>query len=169
MLICIVLRICVFDQPFQNTSSLLMSHIPITIPEFADIMFGNTSGPRQNGRHFADDIFKCIILNEDICISLGIWLKFVPKGQINKIPDLVQIMAWRRSSDKPLFETMTVSLLMHICATGPQWVIQLPDDYILKFVTVGFTMSFFQPKRHHSICSSTHLNLIVCRIKILSR
>ena len=26
----------------------------------------NTFGPRQNGRHFADDIFKCIFLDENV-------------------------------------------------------------------------------------------------------
>ena len=31
-------------------------------------------------------------------------------------------MAWCRSGDKPLFELMMVSLLMHICVTRPQWV-----------------------------------------------
>ena len=31
-------------------------------------------------------------------------------------------MAWRRSGDKPLSETMMVSLLTHICVTRPQWV-----------------------------------------------
>ena len=49
-------------------------------------------------------------------------LKFVPKGPINNIPALVQIMAWRRPGDKPLSEPMTVSLLTHICVTQPQWV-----------------------------------------------
>ena len=49
-------------------------------------------------------------------------LKFVPKGPINSIRALVQIMAWRRSGDKPLFEPMMVSLLTHICVTWPQWV-----------------------------------------------
>ena len=34
--------------------------------------------PTQNGRHFADDIFKCIFLNENIWIWLKISLKFVP-------------------------------------------------------------------------------------------
>ena len=48
--------------------------------------------------------------------------KFVPRGPINNIPALVQIMAWRRPGDKPLSEPMMVSLLMHICATRPQWV-----------------------------------------------
>ena len=49
-------------------------------------------------------------------------LKFVPRGTINKIPALVQIMVWRRPGDKPLSEPMVVSLLMHICVTRPQWV-----------------------------------------------
>ena len=49
----------------------------------------NTLRPRQNGRHFADDIFKCIFLNENVLISIKISLKFVPKGQINNIPALV--------------------------------------------------------------------------------
>ena len=82
----------------------------------------NTLRPRQNGRHFTDDIFKCIFLNENAWISLQISLKFVPKVQINNIPALVQIMAWRRPGDKPLSEPMMVSLLTNICVTRPQWV-----------------------------------------------
>ena len=41
---------------------------------------------RQNGRHFADDIFRCIFMNEKICILIKISLKFVPKGPINNNP-----------------------------------------------------------------------------------
>ena len=82
----------------------------------------NTLRPRRNGRAFADDIFKCIFLNENVRIPIEISLKFVPKGPINNIPSLVQIMAWRRQGDKPLSEPMIVSLLMHICVTRAQWV-----------------------------------------------
>ena len=82
----------------------------------------NTLRPRQNGRLFADDIFKSIFLNEKVWISIKISLKFVPKSQINNIPALVQIMAWRRPGDKPLSEPIMVSLLTHICVTRPQWV-----------------------------------------------
>ena len=81
-----------------------------------------TLRPRQNGRHFADNIFKCIFLNENAWISLMISLKFVPKVPINNIRSLVQIMAWRRPGAKPLSEPMMVSLLTHICVTRPQWV-----------------------------------------------
>ena len=76
----------------------------------------NTWGPvnilrsGQNGRQFPDDIFKCIFLKENVWISIKISLKFVPKGPINNIPALVQIMAWHRPGDKPLSEKMMVSL-----------------------------------------------------------
>ena len=42
-----------------------------------------------NGRHFPDDIFKCIFLNKNVLIWIKISLKFVSKGQINNIPALV--------------------------------------------------------------------------------
>ena len=82
-----------------------------------------TLRPRQNGRRFTDDTFKRIFLNENIRITIKISLQFAPKGPINNIPALVQIMAWRQSGDKPLSEPMMVSLLSHICVTRPWWVI----------------------------------------------
>ena len=77
---------------------------------------------RQNGHHFADDIYKCTFLNENVWISLTISLKFVPKFLITNIPALVQIMAWRHPGNKPLSGPMMVSSSMHICVTLPQWV-----------------------------------------------
>ena len=82
----------------------------------------NILRPRQSGRRFADDTFKCIFLNENVRISFKISLKFVPLGPINNIPALVQLMVWRRPGDKPLSEPMIVSLPTHICVTRPQWV-----------------------------------------------
>ena len=88
-----------------------------------DILWVNTLRPKQNGRHFEDDIFKCIFLNENIWIRMKISLKFVPKGRINNIPALVQILAWLcRSGDKPLSKLIMVSLPTHICVSWPQWV-----------------------------------------------
>ena len=51
--------------------------------------FVNSLRPRRNRRHFADDIFKCTLLNENVLISIKISLKFIPKGPINNIPALV--------------------------------------------------------------------------------
>ena len=78
--------------------------------------------PRQNGCHFADDTFKLIFLNENVRIAIKISLRFVPKGPINNIPALVEIMAWCWSGNKPLSEPMIFSLLTHICITQLQWV-----------------------------------------------
>ena len=82
----------------------------------------NTLRLRQDGRHFADAIFKCIFWDENAWILIKVSLKFVHKGQSNNIPALVQIMAWRWPGDKPSSEPMMVSLPTHICVTRPQWV-----------------------------------------------
>ena len=82
----------------------------------------NTLRPRRDGRHFPDDLFICIFLNENEWHSIKISLKFVPKLPINNIPTLVQIMAWCQPGDKPLSEPMMVVLPTHICVTRPQWI-----------------------------------------------
>ena len=60
---------------------------------WSDAILINSLRPRPNRRHFADAIFKRIFLNENVRISIEISLEFVPRGQINNIPALVQIMA----------------------------------------------------------------------------
>ena len=79
----------------------------------------DTIRPKRDGQHFADDIFKCILLNENIWISLRISQKYVLKVRIDSISALFQTMTWRPSDDKPLSET---KLATHICVTRPQWV-----------------------------------------------
>ena len=49
-----------------------------------------SSAPGWNDRHFADDIFKCIFVNEIMCILSNISLKFTPKGPINNNPSLIR-------------------------------------------------------------------------------
>ena len=39
--------------------------------------------PRQNGRHFADDIFNCIFLNENVLIAIQIDLAPTRRQAIN--------------------------------------------------------------------------------------
>ena len=110
--------------PTRRTSTVQpweLGNASNVIPHYSSKAEFNTLRPKQNGRHFADDIFKCIFLNENAWISVKISPKFVPKGPIKNIPALVQIMAWRRPGEKPLSEPM-VSLPTHICVTRPQWV-----------------------------------------------
>ena len=104
-----------FEMPWQSSDVTIMD-------SKGDVYSMVVICVRHNGRHFPDDIFKPIFLNENTRISIKISLKFVPKVPINNIPALVQIMAWRRSGDKPLSEPMMVSILTHICVTQPQWV-----------------------------------------------
>ena len=52
----------------------------------------------------ADDIFKCIFLNENDRILIQISLKSVPRSPIDNKTVLVQVMAWCRTGDKPLPE-----------------------------------------------------------------
>ena len=112
----------------------------------------NSLRQRQNGRRFADDTFKRIFLNENVRISIKISLKFVPKGPINNIPSLVQIMAWRRSGDKPLSEPMMVSLLTHICVTRPQWVTtSITANFCSKVTWLLFPNSFTTRSVSHGI------------------
>ena len=54
----------------------------------------------------AEDIFKHIFLNKNIRIPIQVSLKFVPKSLIDNTPALIQVMAWRRTGDKPLPEAM---------------------------------------------------------------
>ena len=66
----------------------------------------DSSVPGQNDRHFADDITRCVFLNETLCILIKISPKCVPKGSIDNILPLGYMMAWRRIGDKPLSEPM---------------------------------------------------------------
>ena len=65
----------------------------------------STLKPIQNDRHFTDDPFKCIFLNENEWISIEILLNFVSKGSINNIQAFVKIMAWRRQGEKAVIWT----------------------------------------------------------------
>ena len=85
-----------------NTSSNLFFSFHISTYHSKPVMWYaiilNTLRPRPNGRHFADEIFKYIFLNENAWIAIKISLKFVPEGFINNIPSLVQTMAWHRQA-----------------------------------------------------------------------
>ena len=66
----------------------------------------NTLRLRQNGRHSADNILKCISLNENVWILNRISLKYVPWGLIGNMTALVQIMALHQTGNRPLSEAV---------------------------------------------------------------
>ena len=56
------------------------------------LLFANLP-PEQNGRHFADNTFKCLFMDEALNILIQISLKFIPRGPLEKKPDLVQVLS----------------------------------------------------------------------------
>ena len=66
--------------------------------------------PEQKGHHVAVVIFKCIFMDGLFLNFTQISLKFAPKGLIDKSM-LVQVMAWRRTGDKPLSEPMLTQFI----------------------------------------------------------
>ena len=121
----------------------------------------NTLRPRQNGRHFADDIFKSNSWMKMFEFRLKYHWSLFLKDPINNILALVQIMAWRRPGDKPLSEAMMVSLPTHTCVTRPQWVLThnlisllryiMRSDYKTSYrLRPGHTVKFFAPNRSKS-------------------
>ena len=122
----------------------------------------NKMGPKQNGRHLPDKIFKCILLNENVWISIDISLNLVPKCLISNIPAFIQIMAWRRPGDNPLSETIMVSFYMHICVTRPHWVnlslSLIPCSGTQVFVCYFFFINTFQNIELGLVIGTSHKN-----------
>ena len=84
----------------------------------------NTLRLRQVCHHFADNIFKCILLNENVCISIMISPKFVHKFRNDNIPAFIQMMTWRWPGDKPLPEPVMfffTDAYMRHSASVSQW------------------------------------------------
>ena len=118
----------------------------------------NTLKPRQTWWPlFPDDIFICIFLNENVGVLLKISPKYVPKGPINNIPALLQIMAWRRPGDKSLSETMMVSLPTNICVTRPQWVNTNHDSVCVIYISNNARSNFSTLWSPRGVCSTPQI------------
>ena len=108
------------DEPlFEPMLASFLAHIylRVTRPRLV-----NSSTLDQMTAILADDILKCIFLNDNVWILIKTSLNFVPDVPINNIPALVQIMAWRRPGDKTLTEQILVRLPTFIYVTPPRLV-----------------------------------------------
>ena len=56
---------------------ILVMHICVTWPQWV-----NTLKPRQNGRHFPDDIFQCIFFNENVLFRLRFHWSLFPRVKL---------------------------------------------------------------------------------------
>ena len=61
--------------------------------------------------NLAEDIFECIVVNENDRIPIQMSLKFVPRSPIDNKLTLVQVMAWCQTSNKPFPELMVTQLI----------------------------------------------------------
>ena len=104
------------------TNTRASQHIKLLFSDgiFTHLSLGLSSGIpvdriiwTQNGHHFADNVFKCIFMNEKFCILNRLSLKFVPKGLIDNIPAFVQIMAWCRSGEYILLDQSPIDVCVY--------------------------------------------------------
>ena len=70
------------------------------------ITHAGTHGPKHGVLNNMDDIFSDIFKYIFLKESLFVCLKFVVKGLIDNKWELVQVMAWHWSGNKPLSEPM---------------------------------------------------------------
>ena len=113
-------------------------------------------GRDKMAANFADYTFNRIFFNENARISIKFSLKFVPKGPINNILALVQIMAWHRPGEKPSSEPVMVSLLTHICVTRPQWVKH--NEVQTKSIILGIFLVYLRSVKLKIIFTSIFFN-----------
>ena len=109
------------------------------------MLYFNTLRSRQNGHHFADDSFKCIFLNENLRISNKIQFKLVPNGPINNIWALVQIMAWRRPSDKPYLNQWWLDHWRIYVSLGLKELILVDCTYVVQDLFTGTRAIVWSP------------------------
>ena len=92
---------------------------------------------------FSDDTLKFILMNKNLWIETKIPLQFIPKGPINNIPAMVQIMACRRPGAKPLSKPMVVRLSTYICyskdAHSPQKYSQYDNQHSHGYYRQDYT------------------------------
>ena len=105
-----------------------MSHLPELLSWYCIVMISHHNSfenqvavdlthppPDKMTPIFADDIFKCIFMNEKFCFVIRNLLKFVTKGPFDYKLAVVQVVAWHRTGNKPLPEALLT---------------QFPDEYM---------------------------------------
>ena len=91
-------------------------------------------------------------------MSITTSLKFAPKGPINNIPALVQVMAFRRSGDKPVSESIMFRLLTRICVIQRRRLKLSIGEYIIPI--------FSLVKRIRKHKTTTTFEIVCSRVSI---
>ena len=93
----------------------------------------------------AEDILKCIFLNENYRILIQISPKFLPRSPIDNKPALVQVMAWSRTGDKPLPEPMlTQCTEIYVALGGDELNLSNHFGLVTSYGTRDFCLYWFR-------------------------
>ena len=109
----------------------------------------------------ADDIFKCILMNENDNIPIQISLKLVSRSPIDNKPVLVQVMDITSHYLNPWWP----SSFMHVCGTRRRWVLIKHRGTYLKEIYATF--KHFHSKKRIWKCLQNVDNVVYLRAKAM--
>ena len=118
-------------------------------------------------------MFQCIFLIENFLILNEISLKYVPYGPVDNMAALVQIMAWRRTGDRPLSEPMLVCFIdayMRHSTSMSQSAVTLHNCSVYRWTCVAqFLYEFLVTNCHLKFLNIMWpvLNFFTMRYKVL--
>ena len=112
----------------------------------------------------ADNIFKCIYLNENENILIQISLQLVPRSPIDNKPALVQVVAWPWTGNKPLPEPMMTQFTVHICGNRGDEL----NPALTPFPELKSTLCILQKKWrcYKEVWKEIQLYTIICSLLV---
>ena len=93
---------------WKNTKIISREYIRICRLSFCSMCL--PIAPGQNDRHFSSALPSIISANFRVMIQIS--LELVPRGRIDDKSALVQVMAWRRTGDRPLAEPVLTQFIV---------------------------------------------------------
>ena len=126
------------SRPYCDMPSTVIDHVfsgPLSLTMI------DPSPPGQNGCHFADNILKCIFMNEKFCISIQISLKFIPKG-----PIFVHFRIFPNVSFSAYYSPVTIKYVSFLSKRAPIYNIYVPlsyvhDSHLSKVIYIHLSLS----------------------------
>ena len=126
-------------QTFNGAQGNTWGSLHWCVVHFTNVLLVNTLRQWQNGRHFVNDIFKCIFLNRNVWIPIEISLKFNPGVQLTIFQHWFSQWLGNRCQSHCLNQWWLPSLPTHICFTRPLWV----NKIVLRLTQPVFSICIY--------------------------
>ena len=111
------------------------------------------SFPRQNSRHFADDIFNTIVFNELSYIFIQLPMDCIYMHVIGAKSPLVYIMACRQTGPTPLHESIVTQFTVQCHQASNEWINFPLQAWTICCTKTGLhcetAKALKQPRLHH--------------------